>query len=189
MFSYIKIDTFLIYFYIIKSKIPFSILNIMKAHRTRKTPFCRVCFNAELPSEIYSSHYTKDFSKDSKGIITCPTILKSECGYCHKKGHWKKYCPILKRRNKEYVQRARSQSFEEEYPKLTSQIIASHNQILSTPVKLAKIMPIFDDDFMLQLRLLLLLINKMILNCVKLLKNLKKFIIGLIAAAMKMTNK
>ena len=38
----------------------------MKARRTRKTPFCRVCFNAELPSEIYSSHYTKDFFKRFK---------------------------------------------------------------------------------------------------------------------------
>ena len=31
--------------------------------------------------------------------MICPTILASECSYCHEKGHTKRHCPKLRRRN------------------------------------------------------------------------------------------
>ena len=118
----------------------------MQSSRSNKTPFCRVCFNAGESSEVYSSHYTKDFSKNSKGIIVCPLILQSECSYCHKKGHWKKYCTVLKRRNKEYMKRTTQSLDENDFPNLTSENLNALNQTPMLSRGLAKIMPIMDDE-------------------------------------------
>ena len=58
-------------------------------------PFCQVCKNAGKTIEEYSSHYIKN-KPGPYGVVVCPTILNSECSYCHKKGHFKKYCGVLK---------------------------------------------------------------------------------------------
>jgi len=58
-----------------------------------KTPFCGACQKAGKNPEEYNSHWT-----NTKGILTCPLILSSECGYCHEFGHWTKACPKLANR-------------------------------------------------------------------------------------------
>jgi hypothetical protein len=58
-----------------------------------KTPFCGACQKAGKKPEEYNSHWT-----NTKGILTCPLILSSECGYCHEFGHWTKACPKLANR-------------------------------------------------------------------------------------------
>jgi|UniRef100_A0A6C0DLP8 hypothetical protein len=57
------------------------------------TPFCGACKKAGKKPEEYNSHWT-----NTKGILTCPLILASECGYCHEFGHWTKACPKLANR-------------------------------------------------------------------------------------------
>ena len=59
-----------------------------------KTPFCGACQKAGKTPEEYNSHWT-----NAKGILTCPFILSSECGYCHQLGHWTKSCPKLTNRS------------------------------------------------------------------------------------------
>jgi len=71
-------------------------------HRATTTtkPYCRACHNAGKPIDEYTSHWTRS-SPGSGGVITCPLILSSECGYCHQAGHWTKFCPILAGREAE----------------------------------------------------------------------------------------
>jgi hypothetical protein len=57
------------------------------------TPFCGACKKAGKKPQEYNSHWT-----NTKGILTCPFILSSECGYCHQLGHWTKSCPKLTNR-------------------------------------------------------------------------------------------
>jgi len=61
---------------------------------TTKKPYCRACHNAGKPIDEYTSHWTRS-SPGLGGVITCPLILSSECGYCHQAGHWTKFCPLL----------------------------------------------------------------------------------------------
>lgn len=63
-------------------------------------PYCRACHNAGLPLDDYTSHWTRS-SPGSGGVIICPLILASECGYCHNTGHWTKFCPMLAAERKE----------------------------------------------------------------------------------------
>lgn len=58
-----------------------------------KSPFCGACQKAGKKPQEYNSHWT-----NTKGILTCPFILASECGYCHEAGHWTKACPKLANR-------------------------------------------------------------------------------------------
>ena len=49
---------------------------------------CKVCFDFGKSEREYNSHSTKN----SRGEVTCPCLLKTECKYCFKKGHMAKYC-------------------------------------------------------------------------------------------------
>lgn len=60
--------------------------------------FCSVCKNAGKSEYEYTNHYTKSLPGPS-GVVVCPTILSSECSYCHKIGHFKNVCPLLKERD------------------------------------------------------------------------------------------
>lgn len=62
-----------------------------------KKPYCKVCFDAGKPENEYTSHWVKDLN----GKTTCPTLLDTECRYCHKLGHTAKFCDILAKDNKE----------------------------------------------------------------------------------------
>jgi len=49
---------------------------------------CKVCFDFGKSEKEYNSHSTKN----ARGEVTCPCLLKTECKYCFKKGHMAKYC-------------------------------------------------------------------------------------------------
>ena len=54
--------------------------------------FCKVCFDAGKDESTFKSH----FVKSGLGIVVCPTLLATECKYCHMVGHTVKYCNMLK---------------------------------------------------------------------------------------------
>lgn len=58
------------------------------------TPYCATCHNAGEDVSVYTNHFTKS-SPGPEGVVICPLILSSTCGYCRKIGHWTKFCPIL----------------------------------------------------------------------------------------------
>lgn len=64
--------------------------------KPRKT-FCKVCFDAGKEEKCYTSHFVKD-RPGPNGKIVCPTLLSTECRYCHEKGHFKSHCPVLAER-------------------------------------------------------------------------------------------
>ena len=66
---------------------------------TKKT-FCKVCCDSGKSEEDYTSHNVKA-SSGTRYIVVCPTLMSSTCKYCRKKGHTAKFCPILKKKEKE----------------------------------------------------------------------------------------
>jgi hypothetical protein len=62
------------------------------------TPYCATCHRAGLSKKEYTNHWTKT-SPGPDGVIVCPTILNTQCTYCHQKGHWVKFCPTIKNRS------------------------------------------------------------------------------------------
>jgi hypothetical protein len=58
------------------------------------TPHCNVCKKAGKSKIEYSSHWPSSII-DGKNVAICPLILASECSYCHKNGHFIKFCPSL----------------------------------------------------------------------------------------------
>ena len=69
-----------------------------RQQQRHRTPFCSFCKHAGKSYAEYTSHYPKD-RPGPEGKVICPTILASECSYCHEKGHTKRHCPKLKQRN------------------------------------------------------------------------------------------
>jgi hypothetical protein len=59
-----------------------------------KKPFCKVCQDAGKPEREYTSHWVKDMA----GNTTCPTLLNTECRFCHKLGHTAKFCKELNKK-------------------------------------------------------------------------------------------
>lgn len=56
------------------------------------TPFCKVCYDAGLPTEEFTSHFVKDQPGPS-GKVVCPTLLAQKCLICGVPGHTSSYCP------------------------------------------------------------------------------------------------
>jgi hypothetical protein len=73
----------------------------IKSASTNKS-FCKVCCDAGKSEEDYTSHNVKA-SSGTKYIVVCPTLMSTTCKYCRKKGHTAKFCPILKKKEKEYA--------------------------------------------------------------------------------------
>jgi hypothetical protein len=71
--------------------------NRAKQNGNTRKPFCKVCFDAKKPREVYESHWVKD----REGKVTCVTLLEQECRYCFKAGHTVKFCPEIARVNSE----------------------------------------------------------------------------------------
>ena len=86
------------------------------ASRQQKKPFCKVCFDAGKSEEEYTSHYLKD-RPGPNGKVICPTLLTTECRYCHEHGHFKSHCPDLEKRkcDKERSAKARSVSRQQKF--------------------------------------------------------------------------
>ena len=74
-----------------------------------KKPFCKVCFDAKKPREVYESHWVRD----REGNVTCITLNEQECRYCYKKGHTVKFCNEVARINKEREKVVASREREE----------------------------------------------------------------------------
>lgn len=73
-----------------------------------KKPYCKVCHDAGKSESEYTSHYVKSLpDRNGNTKITCPTLLETECNYCHDLGHTAKFCVTLAKDNKrrEYVNR------------------------------------------------------------------------------------
>jgi hypothetical protein len=58
----------------------------------RKKMYCKVCFDAGKPEEVFTSHSVKN----EFGMITCVTLLSHHCEICGCIGHTPKYCPAPK---------------------------------------------------------------------------------------------
>jgi len=61
-------------------------------NRGNVTPFCKVCYDAGLPTENFTSHFVKD-QPGPNGIVVCPTLLAQKCLICGVPGHTSSYCP------------------------------------------------------------------------------------------------
>lgn len=55
-------------------------------------PFCKVCYDAKLSTEEFTSHFVKD-QPGPNGIVVCPTLLAQKCLICGVPGHTSSYCP------------------------------------------------------------------------------------------------
>ena len=55
-------------------------------------PFCKVCYDAKLSTEEYTSHFVKD-QPGPNGRVVCPTLLAQKCLICGVPGHTSSYCP------------------------------------------------------------------------------------------------
>jgi hypothetical protein len=69
--------------------------NSNRNSNSRHKPFCKVCFDA---GKTDTAHFIRS-SPDKNSIITCPTLLATQCRYCAQTGHTVKYCPTLKTNN------------------------------------------------------------------------------------------
>ena len=76
-------------------------------NRAQKKTFCKVCFDAGKSEEEYTSHFLKD-RPGPNGKVICPTLLMTECRYCHDHGHFKSHCPALEERKRDKERRAKA---------------------------------------------------------------------------------
>jgi hypothetical protein len=70
---------------------------LRRTNNTKTSKFCKFCKSAGKSHSEYTNHYPKD-QPGPKGKVICPTILSTECSYCHGVGHAKNHCPKLKTR-------------------------------------------------------------------------------------------
>ena len=84
--------------------------------RQQKKPFCKVCFDAGKSEAEYTSHFLKN-RPGPNGKVICPTLLTTECRYCHEHGHFKSHCPDLEKRkyDKERSAKARAVSRQQKF--------------------------------------------------------------------------
>ena len=62
-----------------------------------RKPFCAHCQNTGEPESVYTSHWPRSLpDRTGKSNVTCPKLLNTECAYCYKYGHTRKFCPVLK---------------------------------------------------------------------------------------------
>ena len=84
------------------SSLTFTVVNRKQSTSWRRRPqkksqkktFCKVCFDASKPESLYTNHFLKD-RPGPRGKVVCPTLLSTECRYCHENGHFKSHCPQL----------------------------------------------------------------------------------------------
>ena len=62
-------------------------------YRSHDVPHCAVCKSAGKSEAIWSSHYPKN----SKGKVSCITLLSQCCRSCNKPGHTEKYCTTVRK--------------------------------------------------------------------------------------------
>jgi len=70
-------------------------------NNNNKKPFCKVCADA---GKTDTAHFVR-LNASPDAPVTCPTLLALQCRYCDKSGHTVKYCPTLKKNNKDLTKR------------------------------------------------------------------------------------
>lgn len=66
--------------------------NSVRSTTTTAKPFCKVCYDAGLTTEDFTSHFVKD-QPGPNGRVVCPTLLAQKCLICGVPGHTSSYCP------------------------------------------------------------------------------------------------
>ena len=84
--------------------------------------YCKVCHDAGKPESEYTSHYVRSIP-GSNGIITCPTLLQTECRYCFQAGHTAKFCPKLSARNHEIPSEKKVKKVEKVEKKVKKEVV------------------------------------------------------------------
>ena len=91
------------------------------------TMFCNTCKIAGKSQREYTSHNTKTKNaKTGKVDVTCPVVLAAVCTYCNGTGHWKKYCKILEKDEKNTKKVAASVSYAVKSNKKTEKPLATN---------------------------------------------------------------
>lgn len=82
-------------------------------------PFCKVCHDAGKLESEYTSHYVRSLpDRNGHTMVTCPTLLSTECRYCGNYGHTTKFCSIAANKNQKQNQ---AQNYKQrEMPKKTT---------------------------------------------------------------------
>lgn len=80
-----------------------NLLNFkMSRNVSAKKPYCKICHDAGKPEKEYTNHMLKD----RNGKTVCPTLLNTECRFCHKLGHTAKFCDAPKKNEKKEKERS-----------------------------------------------------------------------------------
>ena len=58
---------------------------------TKRTPFCKFCFDRKQSEEVYTSHFVKD-QPGPNGKVVCPLLLAQQCANCGQHGHVTSRC-------------------------------------------------------------------------------------------------
>jgi hypothetical protein len=74
----------------------------MSRNVSAKKPYCKICHDAGKPEKEYTNHMLKD----RNGKTVCPTLLNTECRFCHKLGHTAKFCDAPKKKEKKEKERS-----------------------------------------------------------------------------------
>jgi len=84
-----------------------------------RTPFCAICKKAGKTQQEFNSHFVRDAPN---GNVVCPTLLSTECRYCHDLGHTKTHCPKL-------ADKARRQSLYEKKQRANDKKFKAENRL------------------------------------------------------------
>ena len=102
-----------------------------------KKPFCKVCYDAGKPESDYTSHYVRSLpDRNGHTMVTCPTLMSTECRYCGNYGHTTKFCPIASNKN-QYQKQTQTQKQREMPQKTTT---------LNKPINVSKFAVLDDSD-------------------------------------------
>jgi hypothetical protein len=108
-----------------------------------KKSYCKVCHDAGKPESVYTSHYVRSLpDRTGKTVVTCPTLLDTECRFCHKNGHTTKFCPIIASNKKSDEKTERHIKHQQETKKETTK----HQQSKATGFTALYIDSDSDDD-------------------------------------------
>ena len=83
-------------------------IRVTKKNTKSRTPFCAICKKAGKSPSVFNSHFVRD-KPGHNGKIVCPTLLSTECRYCHALGHTTKFCPKLEEKANKQRQHGRVQ--------------------------------------------------------------------------------
>jgi len=76
---------------------------------TKRTPFCKFCFDRKQSEEVYTSHFVKD-QPGPNGKVTCPLLLAQQCANCGQHGHVTSRCSKMSSSRRPSSSRSRRHS-------------------------------------------------------------------------------